>query len=308
MRLAFMGSPGFAVPTLLALLDAGHDIACVYSQPPKPAGRGQTLRPTAIHDFAQARGLPLRTPRSLKRSEEQEAFAALGLDAAIVAAYGLILPKPILEAPRLGCLNLHGSLLPRWRGAAPIQRAVMAGDAETGVQVMVMQEGLDTGPILATARTPIGAEDTASAVHDRLALLGAELMVEALADFAAGRIAPQAQSVHGVTYAAKISSSETRVDWAAPSTAVDAQIRGLSLFPGAWFMMGLDPRAVRVKVLGSRLAEGGGAPGEVLDRDLTIACGTGAVRLTLLQREGRQAMSARDFLRGVPLQPGDRLL
>ena len=302
-----MGSPAFAAPTLLALLEAGHTIACVYSQPPKPAGRGQTLRPTAIHALAEERGLPVRTPRSLKKPEEQEAFAALDLDAAVVVAYGLILPKPILMAPRLGCLNLHGSLLPRWRGAAPIQRAVMAGDGETGVQVMVMEEGLDTGPVLATARTPIGPEDTASMVHDRLAALGAPLMVEALAAFADGRLAPQAQSEDGVTYAAKITPAETRIDWTAPASVVDAHIRGLSLFPGAWFTLASDKGPVRVKALGSRLVTGSGAPGEVLDEALTIACGTGAVQLTLLQREGRQALPAADFLRGTPLKAGDRL-
>ena len=302
-----MGSPAFAAPTLLALLEAGHTIACVYSQPPKPAGRGQTLRPTAIHALAEERGLPVRTPRSLKKPEEQEAFAALDLDAAVVVAYGLILPKPILMAPRLGCLNLHGSLLPRWRGAAPIQRAVMAGDGETGVQVMVMEEGLDTGPVLATARTPIGPEDTASRVHDRLAALGAPLMVEALAAFADGRLVPQAQSEDGVTYAAKITPAETRIDWTAPASVVDAHIRGLSLFPGAWFTLASDKGPVRVKALGSRLVTGSGAPGEVLDEALTIACGTGAVQLTLLQREGRQALPAADFLRGTPLKAGDRL-
>jgi len=222
-------------------------------------------------------------------------------------AYGLILPKPILMAPRLGCLNLHGSLLPRWRGAAPIQRAVMAGDAETGVQVMVMEEGLDTGPVLATARTPIGPEDTASMVHDRLAGLGAPLMVEALAAFADGRLTPQPQDEDGVTYAAKITSAETRIDWTAPASAVDAHIRGLSLFPGAWFTLASDKGPVRVKALGSRLVAGSGAPGEVLDEALTIACGTGAVQLTLLQREGRQALPAADFLRGTPLKAGDRL-
>lgn len=303
-----MGSPAFAAPTLLALLEAGHEIACVYSQPPKPAGRGQALRPTAIHQLAEEKGLAVRTPRSLKKPEEQAAFAALGLEAAVVVAYGLILPKPILEAPRLGCFNLHGSLLPRWRGAAPIQRAVMAGDAETGVQVMLMDEGLDTGPVLATARTPIGPDDTASALHDRLAAMGAPLMVQALADYAAGRIAPQPQPEEGATYAAKITSAETRLDWTQPAAALDAQIRGLSLFPGAWFQMASDKGPVRVKALGSRLAEGSGPPGEVLNDALTIACGKGALQLTLLQREGRQAMPAQDFRRGAGLKPGDRLL
>jgi methionyl-tRNA formyltransferase len=300
MRLAFMGSPVFAVPTLSALMAAGHEIACVYSQPPKPAGRGQTLRATPVHQWAEEHGLPVRTPRSLKKAEAQNEFAALGLDGAIVVAYGLILPKAILAAPRLGCLNLHGSLLPRWRGAAPIQRAVMAGDAETGVQVMVMEEGLDTGPVLATATTAIGPEDTASRVHDRLAALGAPLMVQALQAFADGALTPQPQADNGVTYAAKITPEETRVDWTLAATAVDAKIRGLALFPGAWCTAPGEKAPVRLKLLGSRLAAGQGAPGAVLDDQLTIACGQGAIQVTRLQREGRQALDASDFVRGSP--------
>jgi methionyl-tRNA formyltransferase len=304
MRLAFMGSPVFAEPTLRALLDAGHEIACVYTQPPRPAGRGQELRPTAIQSAAEKLGLQVRSPRSLKKVPEQEAFAALNLDAAVVVAYGLILPKAILEAPRLGCLNLHGSLLPRWRGAAPIQRAVMAGDAETGVQVMCMDEGLDTGPVLATARTPITAEDTASSVHDRLAALGAPLLVKALEAFAAGHLRPVTQDEAGVVYAAKITPEETKIDWTKPAKQVDAHIRGLALHPGAWFMAPGEKGPVRVKALFSAIAEGAGPPGTALDDTLTIACGEGAVRLLRLQREGRQAMAAQDYLRGNPLPQG----
>ncbi len=307
MRLAFMGSPAFAAPTLDALIAAGHDIACVYSQPPKRAGRGQVLRPTPIHAMAEAAGLPVRTPRSLKKLEAQGEFAALNLDAAIVVAYGLILPKAILDAPRLGCLNLHGSLLPRWRGAAPIQRAVMAGDAETGVQVMLMDEGLDTGPVLATAKTPIGPDDTASSVHDRLALLGAPLMAQTLAAFATGAMKPLPQRDDGATYAAKITPAETRIDWREPAAVVDAKIRGLALFPGAWCEAPGDRGPVRVKLLGSRLEAGAGAPGVALDDALLVACGDGAVRLTRLQREGRQALDAQDYLRGQPTPRGTQL-
>jgi methionyl-tRNA formyltransferase len=302
-----MGSPVFAVPTLHALVSAGHEIACVYSQPPKPAGRGQALRPTPVHLAAEGIGVEVRTPRSLKKQDEQAAFVALGVDAAIVVAYGLILPKAVLEAPRLGCLNLHGSLLPRWRGAAPIQRAVMAGDAETGVQVMLMDEGLDTGPVLATAKTPIGPTDTASTIHDRLAVLGAPLMVETLAAFAAGEVAPVAQPDFGATYAAKITPAETRIDWRQPATVVDAQIRGLALFPGAWCEAPGEKGAIRLKLLGSLVDDGAGAPGEVLDEALLIACGQGAVRLTRLQREGRQAMPAEAFLRGGGIKRGTLL-
>ena len=298
-----MGSPDFALPTLEALIEAGHEIACVYSQPPRPAGRGKRERPTPVHAFAEARGLEVRTPRSLKKAEEQAAFAELGLDAAIVVAYGLILPKAILDAPRLGAFNLHGSLLPRWRGAAPIQRAIMAGDATTGVQVMQMEEGLDTGPILASAETPIEPDDTTRTLHDRLAALGASLLVSALAAIERGEAVAAPQAAEGVTYAHKITTEETRIDWRLPGRELDCRIRGLSPQPGAWFEL----EGARVKVLMSRLEGGKGAPGEVLDDALLVACGEGAVRLLQVQREGRPAMAAGDFLRGNPVTAGRRL-
>jgi methionyl-tRNA formyltransferase len=303
MRLAFMGSPAFAVPALEALIAAGHEIACVYSQPPRPAGRGKQDRMTPVHAFAAARGLPVRTPKSLKKPDEQAAFAALHLDAAIVVAYGLILPKAILNAPRLGAFNLHGSLLPRWRGAAPIQRAIMAGDRVTGVQVMRMEEGLDTGPVLASSETPIEFDDTASTLHDRLAQLGAPLLVNALRDLEAGLATETPQPSEGVTYAHKITPAETRIDWTRPAREVDCMIRGLSPHPGAWFELDGE----RVKVLMSRLGQGQGAPGEALDDALLIACGEGAVRLLIVQREGRGPLEAEAFLRGRPVAQGQRL-
>ena len=298
-----MGSPDFALPALAALIEAGHDIACVYSQPPRPAGRGKQERPTPVHAFAASRGLEVRTPKSLRNAEAQAAFAALNLDAAIVVAYGLILPKPILDAPRLGCFNLHGSLLPRWRGAAPIQRAIMAGDAKTGVQVMRMEEGLDTGPTLATYETPIAPDDTTATLHDRLAQNGTALLADTLTKLERGEAHETPQPETGATYANKITPAETRIDWSAPARAIDGKIRGLSPYPGAWFEL----NGVRVKVLGSRLASGAGAPGTALDDQLTIAGGEGAVRLTRLQREGRGALDAVEFLRGNPVTAGARL-
>jgi methionyl-tRNA formyltransferase len=303
LRLAFMGSPAFALPALEALIAAGHDIACVYSQPPRPAGRGKQRRPTPVAAFAAARGLPLRTPKSLKSAEAQAEFAALDVDAAIVVAYGLILPKPVLDAPRLGAFNLHASLLPRWRGAAPIQRAIMAGDRITGVQVMRMEEGLDTGPILATAETAIEADDTTASLHDRLAALGAPLLVAALAKLERGEATETPQADEGVSYAHKITPAETRIDWTRPAREIDCKIRGLAPQPGAWFE--LD--GVRVKALMSRLGQGAGAPGEALDDALLIACGEGAVRLMRLQREGRAPLEADAFLRGQPVPTGARL-
>jgi methionyl-tRNA formyltransferase len=302
-RLAFMGSPDFALPALAALINAGHEVACVYSQPPRPAGRGKQERPTPVHAFAAQRGIEVRTPKSLRNAEAQAAFAALNLDLAIVVAYGLILPKPILDAPRLGALNLHGSLLPRWRGAAPIQRAVMAGDSVTGVQVMRMEEGLDTGPVLASVETAIESQDTSSTVHDRLARLGANLLIDTLDKLARGEVRETIQGEDGVTYAHKITSAETRIDWSRSARDVDCQIRGLATHPGAWFA--LD--GARVKVLMSRAEPGQGAPGEALDDALLIACGEGAVRLLIVQREGRGPLPAADFLRGVPVARGQRL-
>ena len=303
LRLAFMGSPAFALPTLAALIAAGHDIACVYSQPPRPAGRGKQDRPTPVHAFAAERGIEVRTPRSLKKAPEQEAFAALDLDVAIVVAYGLILPKAILDAPARGALKLHGSLLPRWRGAAPIQRAIMAGDKVTGVQVMRMEEGLDTGAVLATAETPIEFDDTTQTVHDRLATLGAALMRDTLEKFERGETTETPQPEEGVTYAHKITAAEARIDWTRSAREIDCMIRGLSPAPGAWF----EHDGVRVKVLLSRPGQGAGAPGEVLDDNLLIACGEGAVRLITVQREGRGPLAADTFLRGQPVPTGARL-
>jgi methionyl-tRNA formyltransferase len=308
LRMAFMGSPDFAVPSLAALLEAGQDIACVFTQPPRPAGRGQTLRPTPVQRFAESHGLMVRSPKGLRKPEVQEAFSALELDVAAVVAYGLILPKPILDAPRLGCINLHGSLLPRWRGAAPIQRAVMAGDRETGVQAMVMDEGLDTGPILLSARTPIAPDDTAGTLHDRLAQIGAPLLRDAIQGLADGTLTSRPQPNLAPVYAAKITPAETRIDWTRPASEVDCMIRGLSPYPGAWFMAATEKGPVRMKALMSRVGQGRGEPGEALDDQLLIACGEGAVRLLSVQREGRQPMPASDYLRGTPTPAGTLLL
>ncbi|MEM6727993.1 MAG: methionyl-tRNA formyltransferase [Pseudomonadota bacterium] len=293
MRLVFMGSPDFAVPALDALVEAGHEVACVYCQPPRPAGRGKKDRKTRVHMRAEELGLPVRHPASLRNEEAQREFAALQADVAIVAAYGLILPKPILDAPRMGCINIHASLLPRWRGAAPIHRAVMARDPATGICIMFMEEGLDTGPVLLRAQTPIGIEETTGQLHDRLAALGAK-MVAAVLDWMP--LWPEAQAQDGATYAEKISKDEARVDWARPGLEVDAHIRGLSPFPGAWCEIG----GKRVKLLASRFALGSGAPGDVLS-GLTIACGEEAVEITRLQVEGKRPVSAEDFLRGADL-------
>jgi methionyl-tRNA formyltransferase len=303
LRLAFMGSPLFALPPLESLIAAGHQIVCVYSQPPRPAGRGQQARPTPIATFAAEHGLDVRTPKSLKPAQEQQAFAELKLDAAIVVAYGLILPRPILNAARLGAFNLHASLLPRWRGAAPIQRAIMAGDAITGVQVMRMEEGLDIGPILASVETPISAEDNASTLQDRLSRLGAALLVDTLAQIERGVARETPQNEEGVAYAHKIKPAETRIDWTAPARAVDGKIRGLAPSPGAWF----ERDGARVKALHSRIEAGAGPPGEALDDRLLIACGDGAVRLLRVQKEGRGPLDAEAYLRGAPLPAGARL-
>lgn len=300
MRLAFLGTPDFAVPSLAALIEAGHEIACVYSQPPAPRGRGQQLTPSPVHAFAQKHGLTVRTPASMKAPAEIAAFAALDLDAAVVVAFGQILLKEILEAPRLGCFNLHASLLPRWRGAAPIQRAIMAGDAVTGVQVMRMSEGLDEGAILLSESVRIGPLDTSGTLHERLAAVGARLLPEAMAQLEAGTAVETPQAEAGMTYARKIKPAEARIDWTKPAAEVDCQIRGLSPFPGAWSMAG----EVRVKALLSRVEDADGAPGTVLDDSLLIACGSGAVRLLRAQREGRAAQDAAEFVRGFPLAPG----
>ena len=304
MRIAFLGTPDFAVPSLAELAAAGHEIAAVYAQPPAPRGRGQEVRPSPVQAFAETLGLEVRTPASMRDPGAIAAFQALGLDAAVVVAYGQILPAAVLDAPRLGSFNLHGSLLPRWRGAAPIQRAVMAGDAVTGVQVMRMTEGLDEGPVLLSETVRIGPLDTAGTLHDRLSAVGAHLLPRALAAVERGAAKETPQSTDGLTYARKIKPEEARIAWAAPAAEVDRKIRGLSPFPGAWFEAPSDKGPVRVKALLSRLDEGEGAPGTVLGDGLLIACGSGAVRLLTVQREGRSAQDAETFLRGFPLAPG----
>ncbi|MBO9436066.1 methionyl-tRNA formyltransferase [Ruegeria sp. R13_0] len=301
MRLIFMGTPDFSVPVLDALVDAGHEIAAVYCQPPRPAGRGKKDRPTPVHARAEALGLEVRHPVSLKSPEEQAAFAALNADVAVVVAYGLLLPQAILDAPAQGCLNIHASLLPRWRGAAPIHRAIMSGDAETGICIMQMEAGLDTGPVLMRQATPIEPEETTALLHDRLSTMGAALITEALTQLP--DLTPQPQPDEGVTYASKIDKSEARVDWSRPAVEVDRQIRGLSPFPGAWTEM----EGARLKLLASRVAEGQGAPGEVLTAELHIACGQGAVELLRLQRAGKGAQDRETFLRGWPIPVGTRL-
>lgn len=296
-----MGTPDFSVPVLDALVEAGHEIAAVYSQPPRPAGRGKKDRPGPVHARAEALGLEVRTPVSLRTPEAQAEFAALGADVAVVVAYGLILPQAILDAPVRGCLNIHASLLPRWRGAAPIHRAIMAGDAETGVCIMQMEAGLDTGPVLLRDALEIGAEETTAQLHDRLSAMGARLIVEALADLDA--LAPEGQPEDGVVYAAKIDKTEARIDWSRPAVEVDRMIRGLSPFPGAWF----ERDGVRIKVLGSRLVEGAGAAGVVLDDELRVACGSGAVALTRLQRAGKAVQDVDVFQRGAQIAVGTDL-
>lgn len=303
LRLAFMGSPDFAVPVLEAILAAGHEVVCVYSQPPRPAGRGKQLTKTAVHEVAERHSIEVRTPENFKAAADREAFAALKLDVAVVVAYGLLLPKPILDAPRLGCFNIHGSILPRWRGAAPIHRAVMAGDKVTGVQVMKMDVGLDTGPVMLTATTPIDEDDTTGDVHDRLSALGANLMVEGLALLEAGAVSLQQQTEDGLTIAAKVSPAEARIDWTKPAAEVAAHIRGLSPFPGAWFE--LDGQ--RIKVLHAKAERGAGEPGEAMDDGLLVACGESAVRLTRLQRAGRGQMTAEEFQRGARIGRGRKL-
>jgi len=304
MRIIFMGTPDFAMPTLGAVLDAGHDIVGVYTQPARAAGRGLGLRKSPVQLFAESKGLPVFTPPSLKTAEEQGRFTSLNADAAVVVAYGLILPKPILEAPRLGCFNLHASLLPRWRGAAPIQRAIMSGDAETGVAIMRMEEGLDTGAVCLAERLPIRPDETAGELHDRLAAIGADLMARALSDLERGALACWPQHEEGMTCAPKIDLGETRIDWSRPATDVHNQIRGLSPQPGAWFEVELNDKRERIRALRSTLAEGEGKPGTVLDDQLTIACGQGAVRLAQVQRAGKRVVTAEEFLHGAALRAG----
>ena len=303
MRLIFMGTPDFAVPTLIELAARGHEIAAVYTRAAKPAGRGMDLQRTPIEREARRLALPVRTPKTLKDDDVQKIFHAHNADAAVVVAYGLILPKPILEAPRLGCFNVHASLLPRWRGAAPINRAIMAGDAESGVTIMKMDEGLDTGAMAMAERAAIGADMTAGELHDALSRVGADLMQRVLAAAERDSLSLTPQPANGVTYAEKISKNETRIDWGKPWKQVHDHIRGLSPFPGAWFE--LD--GVRVKVLRSIRGESAGPPGTLLDNRLTVACGDGAVQLVQVQRAGRQPMSADEFLRGTPVKAGARV-
>ena len=307
LRLIFMGTPDFAVPTLLELVAHGHEIAAVYTRAAKPAGRGMKLQPTPVEVEARRLGLAVLTPATLKTAQAEAEFRAHGADAAVVVAYGLILPQAILGVPRLGCFNLHASLLPRWRGAAPINRAIMAGDRETGVMVMKMDAGLDTGDVAMAARIAIGDATTAADLHDALAPLGGELMVRAMDALERGKLQLQRQSEVGATYAAKIDKAEARIDWNRPARAVLRHIHGLSPFPGAWCEIVIDGETARVKILRGEIADGAGAPGDVLDGHLAVACQQGALRILELQRAGRQPMQAEEFLRGTPLQPPLRL-
>jgi methionyl-tRNA formyltransferase len=308
LRIVFMGTPDFAVATLEALADAGHEIVAVYSQPPRPAGRrGLDLTKSPVHQAAERRGIPVRTPLNFRQDEDRAEFAALNADLAVVVAYGLLLPEAVLNAPRLGCYNGHASLLPRWRGAAPIQRAIMAGDAETGVMVMKMDKGLDTGPVAAAVRVPIGSNTTAGELHDALMQAGARLMVEAMARLEAGDLPLVPQPEEGVLYAAKIDKAECRIDFARPAREVHDNIRGLSPFPGAWFELTVNGKADRVKVLSTEMAEGQGPAGTCLDDRGTIACGSGAIRLLRLQKAGGKALPIDEFLRGTPLPAGTGL-
>ena len=305
MRLIFMGSPAFSVPVLEALVAAGHEIVAVYTQPPRPAGRGKKQRPCPVHARALALTLDVRHPASLKEAEEQAAFSELRADAAVVVAYGLLLPQELLDAPAHGCLNIHASLLPRWRGAAPIHRAIMAGDRETGICIMQMEAGLDTGPVLYQETISIAPDETTAALHERLSDLGARLIVQSLKDLSQLQARPQ--SSVGICYAQKIDKSEAQIDWSLPAEILDRQIRGLSPFPGAWAML----RGERVKFLGSALIsceQPLASAGTVLDDDLGIACGSGALRITRLQRAGKSAQSSADFLRGTPVFAGEQLV
>jgi methionyl-tRNA formyltransferase len=303
LRIVFMGTPDFSVPTLQAIIKAGHEVVACYTRAPKAAGRrGLSLTKSPVHELADAHGIPVFTPRTLRDEDEIARFAEHKADVCVVVAYGLILPKPVLDAPRFGCLNLHGSLLPRWRGAAPIQRAIMAGDAQTGVMVMRMEEGLDTGPVAMTYSTSIGADMTAGELHDELSPAGATLAVQALSALEQGELVFTPQPAEGVVYAHKIEKAEARIDWLAPAASVHNRIRGLSPFPGAWFEADFGRGVERVKVLRSTLAQGSGAPGSV-STDLVVACGEGAVRLLHVQRAGGKAVSAAEFARGITHMP-----
>ena len=307
MRIVFMGTPQFAVPTLTAIMGAGHEIVAAYTRAPRPAGRGMAARPSPVELAAKRFGIEVLTPQTLRSEAETQRFLGHAADVAVVVAYGLILPKPILELPAFGCLNLHASLLPRWRGAAPIERAIMAGDEETGICVMQMEEGLDTGPVGLVERVAIGKDMTAGELHDVLAQLGADAMVRALAALSRQALLFTPQSTEGVIYAQKIRNDDPRIDWQLPASALHDLVRGLSPFPGAFFEADLGKGKERVKVLRARLAEGSGAPGTLLDAAPTIACGSDTLRLMTVQRAGRSPMSGEEFLRGVRLEPGARL-
>ena len=308
LRIIFMGTPEFSVPTLRALKEAGHDIAAVYSQPPRPGGRrGLDLQKSPVHQAAELLGIPVFTPLNFKDEAERAHFRSLNADVAVVVAYGLLLPEAILNGTRLGCYNGHASLLPRWRGAAPIQRAIMAGDRKTGMMVMKMEKGLDTGPVALTCEVEIGENATAGELHDRLMLVGARAMVEAMSKLEVDDLPLTPQPEEGVLYAAKIDKNETRIDFSRPAAEVHNHIRGLSPFPGAWMEVEVNGRPERIKVLASELSEGEGAPGAILDDRLAVACGSGAVRLVRLQKAGGKPLDAPDFLRGTPLAAGTRL-
>ena len=306
LRLIFMGTPEFAVPTLLELVAHGHEIAAVYTRAAKPAGRGMKLQLSPVEQEARRLGIPVLTPTTLKSPEALEGFRAHNADAAVVVAYGMILPKTILDTPRLGCFNLHASLLPRWRGAAPINRAIMAGDTETGVMVMRMDAGLDTGDVAMAERMAITDAMTVADVHDALARLGGDLMARTMGALERGKLQLTKQSEQGVTYATKIEKAEARIDWNKPAREVLRHIHGLSPFPGAWCEMPLEGEQVRVKILRCAMTDGSGAPGEVLDDHLAIACKEGAIRILELQRAGKQPMKAEEFLRGSPIKTGAR--
>ena len=303
LKVIFMGTPDFSVPALSAILDAGHEVAAAYSQPPSRSGRGHKERPSPVHTKAEQHGIPVFTPKSLKSGNAQAAFADLGADIAVVAAYGLILPKPVLEAPRLGCLNIHASLLPRWRGAAPIQRAIIAGDRRTGINIMQMDEGLDTGPVCLSDEIEITPQVTAGQLHDLLSELGGTLITEALRLASRGQLACSPQPDTGATYAKKIEKSEARIDWHAPAETVANHIRGLSPRPGAWFEADLDGKTERIKLLLAEVTDGIAQPGSILDDRFTIACAHGAIRPITLQRAGKKPMDRDTFLRGFPVTP-----
>ncbi len=308
LRIVFMGTPEFSVPTLAEIIGAGHDVVAAYAQPPRPAGRGMAETKSPVQTFAEASGIPVFTPRSLKLAEAQDVFRAHNADVAIVIAYGLLLPQAVLDAPKLGCFNMHASLLPRWRGAAPIQRAIMAGDTETAAMVMRMEAGLDTGPVCLAERMIIGPDMTAGELHDQLSVGGAGLIVRALAALERGSLVATPQPSDGITYAAKIDKAEGRIDFTKPATVVHNHIRGLSPFPGAWFEIAIDGKPERIKIMRTSVVDSAGAPGHVLDDQLTIACGTGAVRPITVQRAGKKAMPVGEVLRGVRIAKGMRAM